>query len=390
MATWHTTFRGRRVGGYSLSQRIALIESTQEISLEGEARKNPLYAARIFLNRMGIEASVKHRVQGLNHLPDTDSVLMISAKRSTLSKQIIDALYAWVQSGGHLIVGLTAYDYNSAIDNEEMESVVSIDPLQYLLNISADPSVVSIGAKKQVDLAIKGAAYPLKMAGGAWDFHPLMSRNGFLSNDETISIKNEVFILRRQIDKGMITVVSALDFINNRNIRTADHAEILWQLVHGAGVPAEVWLIHNDKMPALWRLMWAQGWALILTLMVILILWLYRAAHRFGPLMPKASEDRRSVLEHINASGHFYWQHQQKAKLIASTREALNQRLAVTQSAWTQCSDAEKVTQLAQRLDRPENDIQRLLFDVNYGLKKKQTDEFTQLIQQLEQIRRTL
>ncbi len=331
---------------------------------------------------MGIPASAKQSLQGLNALPDTNTLLIISSERSTLSRQRTDDLYAWVNNGGHLMA-LTSvdYDFSDYEVEDESEEIPSSDPLQALLGVRTGERFSVYGKKTQFKIDLKGAKHPLELQGES--FYPIKSPNGFSSDDEIIKIKNKAFILRRHIGKGMVTLVADLDFINNRNIRKADHAEILWQLAHGLDTPENVWLIHNDEVPALWRLMWKHAWALIITLTLMFVLWLYRAAHRFGPMIPKAAEDRRSLLEHINASGHFYWKHQQKAKLIASTREALNQRLAITHPGWKQLSDAEKSAQLAVRLERPQEEIQQLLFDPNYGLNKRKSDDFIQLIKQL-------
>lgn len=374
---------------YNLYERLELVETSEKITLKGEAKKNPLYAARIFLNRMGIPASSKQSLQGLNALPETNTVLIISSERSTLSRQRTDDLYAWIEKGGHLIT-LTHVDYDfSDVDAEyEEEEMISIDPLQALLGVRTGERVSVLDEKKHFKMNLKGAKHPLKLQGES--FYPIESIKGFLSDDEVLKIKNKAFMLRRHIGKGKVTLVADLDFINNRNIRKADHAEIFWQLAHGLGTPKSVWLIHNDEMPALWRLMWKHAWAFIITLMLMFILWLYRASHRFGPMIPKAAEDRRSLLEHINASGHFYWKHQQKAKLIASTREALNQRLAITYPGWKQLTHEEKITQLALRLARPPEEIQQLLFDLNYGINKRKRDDFIQLIKQLEQVRTSL
>ena len=381
------------LGGYSLYDRFEAVESITKITLQGEARKNPLYAARIFLNRMGIPAETKQSLQGLKKLPDSNTVLVINSKRSTLSRQAINDLYAWVQAGGHLITGINidedgSYSEEYEEDNDAGEELGSDDPLQDIMQITTGKRLF-LSKATEFSLDLKGSQRTLKIQGHS--FYPIISRRDVLSaKNESILIKEKRFILRRHIDKGMITLVADLNFMNNREIREADHAEIFWQLVQGLEVPDDVWLIHNDEMPALWQLMWNKAWAFIITLLILFLLWLRSASHRFGPMIPKAAEDRRSLLEHIKASGNFYWKHQQKGKLIASTREALNQRLALTHPGWKQLSDAEKITQLAIRLERPQSEIQHLLFDLNTALKKNQSDEFTQLIKQLEQIRNSL
>ncbi len=375
------------LGAYRLYDRLEIVESVTKITLQGEARKNPLYAARIFLNRMGIPATTKQSLQGLEALPDTNTVLLISSKRSTLSRKATNDLYAWIEKGGHLIARTTRSNDSFYEEIENEASYQSNDPLHALLSIQTGESIRL--NKEETNIQLQGSKRPLQLS--IKNFNPITYLDNDLAQaDEVIKIKQHIFMLRRPIGKGMITLMPDFSFIDNRNIRKVDHAEILWQLVHGLEEPDNVWLIHNDEMPALWQLMWNKASALIITLALMLILWLRSASHRFGPLIPKAPEDRRSLLEHIQASGHFYWKHQQKGKLIASTREALNQRLASTHPGWKQLSDAEKITQLATRLERSEDEIQQLLFDPNYALKKNQNEEFTQLVKQLEQIRNSL
>ena len=376
---------GLGFGLYSLYQRFEIIESVSKISLGGEARKNPLYAARIFLHRMGIPAVSKYSVQGLGVLPDTNTVLIVSSKRKTLSPKKTKKLYAWVKAGGHLIVrGTNSFDYSTFLEND---NYYSDDPLQSLLEVEAGERVYL--KSEHAALNIKGSKKLLNLEIKRFD--AIESANDFSSNyDETIRVNKQVFILRRSVEKGMITLVANLNFINNRNIRKADHAEILWQLVHGLSSPQAVWLIHNDEMPALWRLLWNTAWAFILSLTLLFILWLYQSAHRFGPLIPKAAEDRRSLVEHIAASGNFYWKNKQKYKLIESSRNALNRRIALTQPGWQQLSSAEKIEQLAMRLELPQNLVHRLLFDQKIASHKTSADEFTELVKQLEDIRNSI
>ncbi|RTZ67678.1 MAG: hypothetical protein DSZ29_00370 [Aquificaceae bacterium] len=373
------------LGLYNLYQRLEIIESTNKISLEGEALSNPLYAARIFLRRMGIPASSKHSVQELSQLPDTNTVLLISSKRKTLSSQKIDALYAWVEAGGHLIVRMTqSFDYSKILSDED---TFSDDPLQSLLELDVGETIKL--EHTQIPIQMEGSVRALDLEIKRFDAID-RANNTSTSDDEAIKVQKQVFILRRSIDKGMITVLANLDFINNRNIRKADHAEILWQLVHGLNTPEAVWLIHNDEMPALWRLMWATAWTFIVSLALLFILWLYRSSHRFGPLIPKAAEDRRSLIEHIAASGNFYWKHKQKHKLIESSREALNKRIALTHLGWQQLSSAEKIEQLATRLDLSQSVVHKLLFDQKVASHKTSADEFTELVKQLEEIRNSI
>lgn len=378
-------------GAYNVWQRLELVESISTIRLSGEARNNPLYAARIFLNRMGVPAQTKLSSYSLNSLPDTQTALLISSKRSSLSPQRTYELLSWVNDGGHLIIRSSrSFDYSRFSEQNEGEDPYSNDPLQMQLNVSSNKLKwldSKTHEKQDIAIELKGSRHPLTLS--LKKFSPLLiSPENQIG--EIISLKSDIFMLRRAFGNGMITLASHLDFINNRNIRTADHAEILWQLVHGLNTPQGVWLIYNDDMPNLWHLLWKHAWTLMISLALLLVLWLYQATHRFGALIPKAEENRRSLQEHIAASGDFYWQHQQKDKLIESTRHALNHRLTLRYPNWQQLTNAEKIIQLSQQTQYSKQQLQTLLFDQKTARKSSSPDEFTQLIQQLEAIRNSL
>ena len=70
------------------------------VGLRGEANSNPLFAARLFLQRMGIPAE---RKDSLQTLPPLDTVLLLDTPDDTLSRQKMDNILTWVERGGHLI-----------------------------------------------------------------------------------------------------------------------------------------------------------------------------------------------------------------------------------------------------------------------------------------------
>jgi hypothetical protein len=186
-------------------------------------------------------------------------------------------------------------------------------------------------------------------------------------------------------------------FIENKEIEHADHAEILWYLVHGkqsiyAGtLPSAVWLIHNDEMPALWEILWKYAWAFILSLLFLLIAWLFKYTRRFGPLIPKYAENRRSLEEHITSSGSFYWKNNNRKMLLEASRNALVNKLARTHSGWSQRNEQEKVQILTEQLEMDKKEdkdqLYKLLFAENSQSLYTNAEAFTQAIRQIEQIR---
>ncbi len=428
---------------YSFYQTHEYKEVEIRTGFHGEARKNPLYAARLFLKRMGIPTVTKESVQGMGAFPDKDTVIIINSNRSSLSEQRTAAILDWVKSGGHLIAHATSdwsyfgkddkpssetdeasddendgqhdkgqddeADYEDEI-NEVMEKRPSRDPLQRMLGIRtgkrvsfysefwddedsddedesiADVFTTKLDKKKEHKIKLKNSSRELIIQSN-W-FYPLILDKQHAGKSEQIKIDDHNFIIRQQLGKGMVTLVSDLSFINNYTLEKADHAEILWQLLHGLddniSQPGEVWLINNDEMPSLWTLMWRYGWAFLASIILLFLAWLLQSSRRFGPVIPKLAEDRRSLNEHISSSGNFYWKHNKKQLLVESSRQALMQRLAHTHPGWTQMQDDEQVRVLAEQTSMRPELIHKLLHDNSI----EQSEEFTYLIRQLEKIRK--
>lgn len=111
-----------------------------------------------------------------------------------------------------------------------------------------------------------------------------------------------------------------------------------------------------------------------------------KSIQRFGPIIPKQEENRRSLNEHITSSGNFYWKNGQKQTLVKSARLALTQRLSRIHPGWLQRTNEEQVTLLADQLSMKAETVHRLLYAQNI----EQADDFTQLIKQLEEIRKAI
>ncbi len=396
-------------GLYDFYQNYEYKEKTIHTGFKGEARRNPYYATRLFLKRMGIPTETQTSLQGMNRFPDTDTVLIITTRRTTLSPKRTHELLDWVKSGGHLIALAThRWQYSgSEKDNDEIDyeretddsGKVSPDPLQRYMGVYTDSrSLFNLEEidieeddaedKKVYALKLKDVEKKLKLDDN-W-FHPLYVDSKHKKQTEEVKLHDKNFLLRQKIGDGMITLLASMSFIRNSEIETEDHAEILWQLVHGLhkplNQPAAIWLVHNDEMPPLWDILWRHYWAFIISLGLLLLFWLIKKSQRFGPLIPKVEENRRSLIEHISNSGNFYWKNNKQQLLLDSTRKALLQRLARVYPGWTQRTEEEQIALLAQQLSLQATDIHKLL----YAQGIQQPDEFTQLIRQLEQIRKNI
>ena len=392
------------------------VEETELLPLIGEARTNPLYASKLFLRRMGIPTETIESVQDLAKLPSTETVILISASRENLRATGVSNLLDWVRNGGHLIItgladwssftsdGVLVVESNDEPNNaeeiiyyeEEDETFSSSfdgDPLQEFLEVDIREGIQFKEGKPAL-IDIKGSARALKL--GPDYYRAIVLKEGRKkANLEQIDINGKNVILRQQVDSGLITLASDLEFIDNYNLKDFDHAEILWQLVReksatfnqsGRLLPEAVWLIHSDETANLLEIIWKKFWALVISLIVLFVIWILRVSRRFGPVITKETDDRRDLMEHIDASGRFYWKQHDSNGLLKSTRSAAQQLLAKRIPGWHAMEHSDQIKLLSKRLSISEPALSKAL----YGSIGKGPHEFTETIKQLEHIRTSL
>ena len=391
--------------------------------LLNEARNNPYYASRLFLKRMGIPTIKKENLQTSREFPSSDTVMIITSKRTGLSTARTEELLEWVESGGHLIARSTS-DWHYGGDEETEEEINELlsekdsrDPLQRLLGIHSGERIylnedededeeetktdaeeivtelleTKVEKRPEYEISIKGVNTPLKIQMDYYENLVIDDTDQTSSHKtELIKLKTGNFIIRQKVGDGLVTLISDMDFFKNYEIEKSDHAQIFWHLVHGYQTniqqPKNVWLIHDDDMASLWNLLWKNAWPLILSLGLFLALWMLQASRRFGPVIPKQQEDRRSLNEHITSSGNYYWKNNKKHRLIESARQSLIQRLSRVHPGWANYSEKEQIKLLSDQLNMPSEGVHKLLYDNNF----EQADDFTWLVQQLEKIRKSI
>ena len=291
------------------------------IGLRGEAKSNPLFAARLFLKGMGVPAE---RKESLLTLPDTDTVLLIDTERYTLSSQKIDEILAWVARGGHLITRAhTARDTDTGDNADKPVSKPINDLLQNALGVSIGEHVIPEDDDLPLEVELSNMSKPLRE--DPEFFYALKADTEAASPQR---YNDQAWLLEIERGKGLVTLAANLDFIENHTIEDYDHAALLWYMLHSLhDEPKGVWLIHKDDMPPLWKILWERAWALVITLGLLIPLSILALSPRFGPMIPPPPAERRRILEHIHASGLFMWQrHRQRgdtqyASFIASAEQ---------------------------------------------------------------------
>lgn len=317
-------------GGYWLYDGFERVPAKEWVGPSGEARLNPFLAAQRLAVRMGI------RSRELRSLPQLDAqapngVLLMPNHRQGLDAARIERLLAWVGAGGHLIV--------------EAEFAGVSDPLLDALGVARETGKVP---DKPLAIEVQGR----KLAVSFVDAMALKPKAGvprLRGGDKLYSFER---------GKGFVTVATSLHFARNGLIGEHDNAVFFWTLATLTPA-AELRVYFRPERLSLWDFLARNALPALVAAGLLLFAWLWHIAPRFGPVPPDLPPARRRLLDHLRATGRYYWSQGLRARLVVAARDAALRRVARTQPDFTNAGAHEKQRRLASLMGaKPEEAAQ--------------------------------
>ncbi|HJV91549.1 MAG TPA: DUF4350 domain-containing protein [Holophagaceae bacterium] len=278
-------------------------------------------------------------------LPPGGLLILLHTAPGGLSVADAEALLAWVKEGGHLLVDGSAAPANDDHGTEALfqklgAELVSVPEKQR----SSSDHTDTFTEDGRVYALRRSPQWRIQVDPEAWDWR--------------IGGESGQVLVRRREGKGQVCLTSDLSFLYNRSFPDLDHAAWLARVLGkpGPGEVAVVWSRPED--PSLLAWLWARAWAFLLACGVLLLTWLWAGFWRFGPWLPEAPAGRRSLLEHLVASGRFLWRHGGGPEaLVTATRKAVLRRSARLHPAFPSLPEGERWAYLAARSGLPEAEI---------------------------------
>ncbi|MGQ0594610.1 MAG: DUF4350 domain-containing protein [Gammaproteobacteria bacterium] len=377
-------------------RNFELYEQQIEVGLKREARENPYLALGRFVTSYG--AAVRTFPVYTRPPPPGGATLYFPAERAALSARQNAELRAFAEAGGHLIAVI-----HTLWEEKDKTPDALLDPLGAAQFENKPPPV-------HRSKSMECPAPKAKNDEPWWKPDPrpvsLPDASGtlMLRFDQRFRLEERgnpalwrladafgAHALRYRVGQGSITVLTDDGLLTNAEIGKHDHAALAaWLLdaykVKKMGHANAVWIIRDHHAPPLWAWLWKHAAPVVLAALVLLAVWLWGATRRFGPLLPDAAPMRRSLVEHITASGRFLWQHGASGALIAATGNALRQRIRARHPAWAGLPVAELSAKLAAFTGLPEPAIARALV----ADPRSSGERFAQDIETLESLRRRL
>lgn len=341
------------------------VEEEIEVGPQGAARSNAFLAAERLFTRLGSPA--RTLPAGLSTLPPPDHALVLVSPERSLSAETFEEVLAWVRQGGRLLV--------------VPDRAPSLDPIlrHWEVDVVENPDA---GGPEVLEVPLReGVKAKAEMP---------QDRRLIIANEKTksrLGTKAGLAFVRYDEGEGSVTFLSDDLFLSNDSIGLHDHATLAWALVRAGGdPPAGVWLAVRDQVPTLRQLLVRHAWMALASGALLIAAWLWTAGARFGPTLPEPPHHRRSLLEHIEASGEFLWLSGRGDELVLGARQTLLHRIEVRQPGWSKLPPADLVQRLSTSLGVAPAQIDQAL----HGAVTDQAPELVHALRTLEMIRRSL
>ena len=283
------------------------VVETRPLPPAGEAAYNPLYALKLALRADGVEAESRQRLDFAAARPGRrDTVLLLGDPR-TLSGHEVDALLDWVEAGGHLLLTTPrGARLSAAREGDLLERLeLSLRPGE-----GGCEELLLPGQERHVEFC-SGTRFVPRV-------DPLLSWGDFSAGFVHVRLAR---------GDGLVDVLASADFLENGGLREVPHLALARQLLAPNYGHGRMHLVYAADMPPLWRLLLERAWMAALPLLLALLAWLWMRMQRFGPALPPPPQERRSLLEHIQASGEHLRRHGLSSLLHAAMRESFLARL---------------------------------------------------------------
>jgi len=349
--------------GVWFRQTFHRVEKTLHLPPSGEAAYNPLYALAKTLEADGVKVNARQRLMlDDNALAPGDTLLLFNDPRA-LSPPEAERLLAWVEAGGHLLIRTPLYSPGEDLSGRDAPQTVMLDLLSAWL-------VDEVPACE--DFQVEGEGH-----------HVEFCRGRRFAFDEVVpalawgDLQAGYVYARLAVGDGHVDVLADFDFLANTaargfmqealdappegGLRDGPHRALARQVLapnYGRGT---MHLVYAAEMPSLWRTLYLHGWMVWAPLLLALAAWLWMRMQRFGPPVPSPAGERRSLLEHVRASGEHLYRYGRGVMLYSAVRQAFLARLRRRDPVAAALTGEPQMAAIAERTGQPAERIRTAL-----------------------------
>ncbi len=318
----------------------------------GEPTYNDLFALREALRRDGQKAETARKLDlSTVALQPGDTVVMLDDAR-TLTEPQVDALLEWIEFGGQLLLKMPAPDEDLDANDNNLLARLGVVPSE----VPSRCQPWNVPGQESHQEFCAGDRFTLVGT-------TRVERSWGDDSDDTLAWA------RLRYGLGRIDVLADMDFLRNgdgdggidtglRDVPHRDLTRLLLAPNYGKGTS---YLIYAMESPSLWKLLFKRGWPIWLPLLLALLAWLWARSQRFGARLPSPKAERRSLLEHVRASGEHLYRFGKSPLLYDAVRQSFLKRLRQRAPVAAALSGELQARAIAEHLQWPVTRVQTAL-----------------------------
>lgn len=298
---------------------------------QGEATYNPLYVLGQALRADGLQVHSRATLDLRAMAPAARDTIVLLQDSDNLTPAQVTGLLDWVGSGGHLLVRTPPLGDDATRHEPALLQQLGVQSIGFAnrceqFNVADDPGHTEFCSGRRFDLdpSARDAA-ELRWGERGHVFARLRHGKGRVD-----VLADMDYMKTRGGDAN--TLQRAFESAHDRNmppdgLRDRAHRDLTRYLLDPNYGHGTVWLVYGSRPMSLWATLLLQGWPVWVPLLLALLCWLAAHAQRFGSELPAPRDERRSLLQHIRASGELLLRQRQGPALHAAVRALLLRRL---------------------------------------------------------------
>jgi hypothetical protein len=376
--------------------------------LSDEARQNPMLAAtRLLKQHKYPVANVSTLAEApLASLPN--GMAIIAENGGVITPEQSARLLSWVRRGNTLVIrpkwsgrvaeiacGMqddkaaapsTVAAKTNSLDTNPISSRLGIESVYIVRHIKTaeDNAALSMRKKEAAPPCLThftppGSSYALNIDVDNVALQSTQASMSALFGDE----RQEAMRVYAEGNGHIVAIAN--NYFDNNHLAFYDHAELLLSIAALNRNARHVLIVQHLDMPKWYQALWRNFQAGIIGLACGLLLLLWASVRRFGPILPEPSSERRSLIEHIDASGRWLWKVPGgRDILLSAMRSSINKLLLRKAPAVLRLPPSEQASRLAHICNLPGADVARAL----HQPAARHPIDFTRQIQTLQQLRK--
>ncbi|MET0066252.1 MAG: DUF4350 domain-containing protein [Candidatus Thiodiazotropha sp.] len=330
------------LGGFWFFENFERQTKQVRFGAEREARENPLLAAGMLLERLGVTTQSQPGRGLLSQLPETAGLIIIHDLGPSFNQTQKTTLLEWVARGGYLVVSP-----GSHWEDTQTHSLLQT----FSVSLHQDDSYAS---EEMAWLDLPGMAEPLQVAFDNTRWFEITA-----PENEARLLHQTERSLTYAWGSGRVSFLSDTDMLTNEQIGEHDHARLLAYFAPPGG---RAWLLYGADMRSLPELAWRFAPYLMITLVIWLILTLWRMSRHTGPKLMLQRPARRDLLEHLQASAEFAWRLDPRNGLLRQARQQVEKRWLNAHPALLQMEPEQRCAWLSERTGMTARSINAALY----------------------------